>query len=443
MNMSFCPRALLQSFHIRSLGAADQARPLLRNDRSILPWRHCLMKISRLLLTAGVLFFFSTVASAKGVEVAKNAEWKVRMQAMLVEVLALFPFAFDAEKYNDPNNSAKIKSSVAKLTQHAEELRKHASHYKRDEGLKIDPSFPFIAEAFESELLQSQSDFKENRHRDSQYYLRSAIGKCMLCHSQTAIGPELDIDPFKPQFAALPPQDRFLAFAATRQFEKALTVLEESAKKPQIEKGGAIKFADLDHNTRAALAILVRVQRDPRRALEFLNNISVNDSTPSVFKNDLKAWKKSLIEWQNETPKNLNSDQELFAEAKKLKKKADAAQSAAGNFENTDISLLRASGLLHELLSSYPKSSSRAESYLMLATIYDALPGFAIWDLSDEYLGACIEENPHSAMGEKCFERYDENITLGYSGSMGTNIPAAVKEHLARMKALATVNKHK
>ncbi len=65
------------------------------------------------------------------------------------------------------------------------------------------------------------------------------------------------------------------------------------------------------------------------------------------------------------------------------------------------------------------------------------LPGFAIWDLADEYLGACVQEYPHSTIGEKCFNQYSDNVVVGYSGSAGTNIPAAVREHLARMKALA------
>jgi hypothetical protein len=30
----------------------------------------------------------------------------------------------------------------------------------------------------------------------------------------------------------------------------------------------------------------------------------------------------------------------------------------------------------------------------MLAKIYDALPGFAIWDLSDEYLGPAFKKIP-------------------------------------------------
>ena len=74
---------------------------------------------------------------------------------------------------------------------------------------------------------------------------------------------------------------------------------------------------------------------------------------------------------------------------------------------------------------------------MLLASIYKSLPGFAIWDLAEEYLGACIRENPHSEIGEKCYSEYDDSILTGYSGSSGLHLPRAVKDHLAQMKALA------
>lgn len=397
------------------------------------------MKLRNRYLIAGLLLSLlnSSQTFGAGAEVPANVSWKVRMQAMMKEALILFPFAFNDEKFNDPKNAPTIHASLDALVKYSEELKGHASHFKREEGLKIDPSFPFIAEAFESELIHAQSRFDHgaDKNKEAQGFLRSAIAKCMLCHSQTSIGPELELDPFKPQFAALSVSDRFLAFTATRQFDKALGVLEDSAKELKQTKP---KYADLDRSTRAAIAILVRVKRDPKRAVEFIDKMTAVDTAPSIYKNDLKGWKKSLLAWQAEKPVSLTSARMLFEEATKIKQSAEKAHKLAPNYENVDVPLLRSTGLLHDLLSNYPKSEYRAKSYMMLASNYEALPGFAIWDLSDEYLGACIQENPHSEVGEKCFRLYDESITLGYSGSSGTHIPDTVKEQLARLKKLAT-----
>lgn len=382
-----------------------------------------------------ITVFASVQFSFAGEEIG-NTEWRGRMQGMLKEVLVLFPYAFDDGKLNDTKNSAQIEKSIRTLSGYSSGLKKHTTRMKMEEGLKIDPSFPFIAEAFEQELNSAQASFKKTgrSNKETQIYLRSALSKCMLCHSQTANGPELKLNQFKKAFSALATKDRFLAYAATRQFDEALDVFEKLLEESKVK---AQDQSNLDQSIKAALAIVVRVKKDPKKTTNLIEKIAQSEAGSSLLQNDLKDWRASAQSWQAEKSPVLNSDQLLFNEANRLidsrKKRAKSIEA----FENSDISLLRASSFLHEILSSYPKSTYRAQSYLMLASTYEMLPGFAIWDLADEYLGACIQENPHSQIGEKCFEQYNSNITVGYSGSAGTNIPAAVREHLSRLKELS------
>jgi hypothetical protein len=366
-----------------------------------------------------------------------NAEWKIRMRGMLGDVLALFPFAFQSEKLSDPKNILVIRNSLQSLAKYSSELKKHTAHLKVDDNEKIDPSFSFIAEAFESEIKLAQSNFAQGGgpYSQGQIYLRSAITKCIFCHTQSSNGPELKLEQFKSQFEALAPNDRFMALAATRHFDEAISQFEQSIRDAKVNKPENSVF---DQSAHVAIAMLVRVKKDPKRAIQLIDKISASDAGTNVLRNDLVGWKKSFVAWQIEKPKLLTTDQALLDEAKRLTSASKNSKSLGDNQASSDMTMLRASSFLHDLLSNFPKSRFRAEAYLMLASAYDSLPGFTIWDLADEYLEACIFENPHSEIAEKCFDRYETSITVGYTGSSGTHIPFAVKQHLTKMQSLST-----
>ena len=392
------------------------------------------------LLFVGV-FSVGLSSGANALEPAKEevggSAWKARMQSMLSDVLVLFPFAFDETKFNEPKNQSAIMSSMKSLAEHSSGLKKHTSGVKRADGLKIDPSFSFIAVAFENEMSSAQLEFAGSaaQRRQAQASLRSAISKCMTCHSQSAMGPALKLDHFKDRFAALSTSDRFMALAATRQFDEALTEFEQYLKDAKVTKPDPV---NVDRQARAALAISVRVKKDSKRTMALVDQIIASRAVSPLVLKDAGDWRKTIIDWQTEKPRTLDSDQLLFAEAKRLTENGQRKENSSGHFENSNVTLLRATAHLHDLLSNYPDSRLRGESYMLLASTYEQLPGFAIWDLADEYLGACVQENPHSEMGEKCFAKYKDSIIFGYTGSSGTKIPFAVTRHLQSLQDLAT-----
>ncbi len=381
----------------------------------------------------------SVMATKEGVG---GADWKAQMRTMLTDVLVLFPLVFDDAKFKDPKGATIIQKSLNSLATHASGLKEHTSRVQPIDGLKIDPSFPFVAEAFEREVVMAQSAFSEtgNSRNRSQIYLRSAISKCMMCHTQSPIGSELKIYQFENQFVSLSSSDRLMALTATRQFDTALKQFDQIVHDAKLTKPDPSTF---DRNAKATLAIAVRAKNDPLKSLAVINQVISSGAGSSGLQKDATGWKKSVLEWQEEGRVATKSDQALFNEAKRLSTVEHLKKSEAEIYENTDVMLLRASSRLHDLLSSYPKSSLRAESYLLLASIYQSIPGFAIWDVGDEYLGACIKENPHSEMGERCFKEYDDSITLGYTGSSGTHLPGSVIKQLQKLQLLARRNVNK
>ncbi|CAN5414409.1 hypothetical protein BH10BDE1_BH10BDE1_27690 [soil metagenome] len=394
------------------------------------------LKFATVSRIAVVLVCASIFNVARAEEKVGNAEWKVRMQAMLTDILPLIPYAFDEAKFKDEKNRAEIQKSLAALANHSAALKAHTAEFKTQPNAKIDPSLRFIAEAFENEVAAAQTSFQGSSaaRSQAQNYLRSAVSKCTMCHSQTSNGPELKLDQFRKQFETLTPSDRYVALIATRQFDDALKEFSKTLAKPKTESTDELA---IDRTAKSALAIAVRVKRDPKLAQKLIQDIQASGSASKMLQGDLPDWQESVVAWQADKPIDPTKEKEVFAEAKRLFEIGQKKESSAGHFKNASVTMLRASTLLHDLLSNFPQSAKRAEAYLMLAATYDLLPGFTVWDLPDEYLAACIQENPHSEMSEKCFLKYESSVVLGYSGSSGTHIPSAVAEHVARMRALA------
>lgn len=390
-------------------------------------------RLRNYLVSSIIVFLASASFATDGVG---GKEWKARMRIMLSDVVTLLPLAFNDSQFRDPKNADAIRRSLASLASHSIDLKKHTTEMKPSDGAKIDPSFLFMADAFAGELDFARETFDQGDDAKvhSQTYIRSAISKCMLCHTQSDMGPELKLDSFKTQLASLAPTDRILAFAATRQFDEALKEFDGYASASKVKQPDNSVF---DRSAHAALAIEVRVKRSPKLTLALIDEITESAAGSQMLKADLKGWRNAVIAWQSEKVGLKLSDQSLFAQANSLAVDAWAKRRSLEKNENSDVQFLRASSNLHELLSIYPKTQLRPKAYLLLASIYQALPAYAMWDLGDEYLGACIKEFPHSAMGEKCFREYDDSMISGYTGSSGTHLPSAIQQQLARLKELA------
>ncbi len=389
----------------------------------------------KLLIFCATLIAASSAYAAPAASKVGDDSWRARMQLMLADVVQLLPFAFDETKFVDPKNAPAIEKSLSDLSKHSVELKQHTAHMDRAKGLKIDPSFPFIAEAFERDLAQARQAFSDvNTRSEAQTILRSALAKCTMCHSQSAVGPTLQLKSFNSTLRNLPLSDRLMALTVTRQFDEALVAFQQYAKDAKVHKPKSVTF---DKNVRAVLAVAVRVKRDPVASSRVIDAAIESGAGSTMLQTYLVSWKTVTANWRSEKIPDFKSDQALFDGAKKLTVQSQDKQRTRESYVNEAVTYLRASGYLHDLLSNYPESKLRAESYILLASIYESLPGFAIWDLGDEYLGSCIQENPHSAMGERCYGLYNDSVVAGYTGSSGTHLPSAVREHLTRMKTLA------
>ncbi|MES3038036.1 MAG: hypothetical protein V4736_09035 [Bdellovibrionota bacterium] len=379
-----------------------------------------------------------TVSAYGGKKTLPN-DWRARMQTLLGDVVVMFPFAYDQELYTNKDNAVFIKDSLASLKKHSSSLNDHLRNFSDRKGAAVDPILPYIADEFAEELKLAESKFNEGGSslKQSQVYLQSALNKCIQCHTQTSKGRELNFGKFSDQYADLKPVSRFYSLVVTRQFSESLKQFDEIIASSNSKKQSP---GSLDQVGRTALAIAVRVKEDPKLTLKILNAMEENETGTSAFRSDVKGWKNASILWQTETAAPPKKDSEMLSKAKELVQQGKKSETLS-NFQSGSVSYLRAVTYLHKLIEQFPQSKLKPEAYLLLASTYELLPGFALWDVSEHYLTSCIVENPHSEIGEKCFAEYEDQTTMGYTGTAGTFIPGPVIEHINRMKKLSAREK--
>ena len=208
---------------------------------------------------------------------------------------------------------------------------------------------------------------------------------------------------------------------ATRQFDAAYEEVLKELKRTAPLPLGAL---DLERGAKLGLSIAVRVKQDTGQALKLSEALKNSKNVSPFMKEAAENWQRDIHAWKNEKAKKYSSPAETISDAKKLIAKGE-------------VSFLRASALLHNLLKSIPNAPEKAEAFYLLGLSYTRLQELALWNLQEMYFRACIIEMPHSGIAEKCYAKFKESVILGFSGSSGVHIPDDVQVQLQRLKKKA------
>src|SRR5690606_6557670 len=100
---------------------------------------------------------------------------------------------------------------------------------------------------------------------------------------------------------------------------------------------------------------------------------------------------------------------------------------------------LRASQILHkELELDGQDPTQKAKALYLLGQCYERLMDLGFWELNESYYETCIKIAPHTSQAQKCFDAWDQSMTVGYSGSSGTHIPPPVAKKRSELLKLAS-----
>jgi hypothetical protein len=348
------------------------------------------------------------------------------MQTMSQDVKKLLPFVYDREAFQDPANKATISKQLKSFAQ-------AAHHIKPETGTKFiedDLLLEYSLNSLTDDLNRASHSFDLGQLEYSRSVAKASLSHCFQCHSVTQAGSSSTWDLDQLQSLNLAPLEKADLLVATRKYDKALSYMESQLSSPEFLKNYAFDFESL---LRRYLALIIRVENAPRRALRELNKILDRGDTPHYIAEQADGWRQSLKAWQKEKPQPTKTAKQLFDQVEKHFKKAESIQ----HFEKDhagDVEYLRATAQLHEGMKLLKSHADQSHALYLLGRAYEVLDELGSWNLHETYYEACIDKDPKTAMAKRCYSRLEASLYMGYSGSSGTHLPNEERERLKRLK---------
>jgi cytochrome c553 len=357
-----------------------------------------------------------------------NLQWKIQMQSLAQVLSELLP-ALVARK----ENMETIKKNAKTLMEISSSLPEGLHSGKMSPADDIDPSLKIIAQEFSKETKQAYASIESGHVAYGKNRLRTISSYCISCHTRNDNGPNFPMLTLSPKLEGLPKEDRANFYVATRQFDLGLQALKELIAGDDLIKSDPFAW---ETALKTAVAILIKVKQDPLAAENLVGVALQSEDLPEYLRTYLVKWKTSLREWQKEAKQKPIGDKALVIELRRLNKLAKAGQLYPAD-KSSEIIYLRAEAVASELLRRTQNPEIRAEALLTVGSATELLNNFALWPMQEHYYRACVEQKPHSKIAMRCYERFEESVYAGYSGSGGMFLPEEVRKSLSKLRKLA------
>jgi hypothetical protein len=195
-----------------------------------------------------------------------------------------------------------------------------------------------------------------------------------------------------------------------------------------------LRVDELNRALRRKLMILVKVQQDPRKAMESFSQDLLNKDLPIFARKNIEAWLVYLKAWSLEKlPVDKMSDDKFisFAQEKLSRSTSDRAIAVS---DPHVVNYLRFSGMLYRRMHARPESSEYGKMLLLLARCERFLNNEFFYSLSDLYLKQCIRRYGAVDIGRECYKELEAGVQYAYTGTTGLEIPPAVQLEMDQLK---------
>lgn len=367
----------------------------------------------------GVLTLFFVVAGAcqssgpvKDSENKKSQSWSESMQSLQANLSDIEPLLFDSKEFNAPKNQAFLKEKIHQLAVVSKKLSHSPTLIHRD------PTVRFVASQFSNTLQRADQAFAAGKTDFARYQVMKVTSSCVQCHTRMHQGPEFNFKKTEGFLKKMPVIDQAEFLIASRKFEEAFNLLVKSLEAPGQEN---IFAGQADRAAGLALMVAVQYEQNQKKASLVVNTIKKNSSMPYFLKNKAQSWEQSISQWKSEKkkPTTLAHYRELF---KKKKSEVEAMRVIPG---------------VLAILSKDLPNDQLGQALLLAGESYEALSDISTMDLHENYYESCIRNQPRSAVSKVCFQRLEESVRMGYTGSSGTHIPLDVEVWLNQLRTEA------
>ncbi len=332
-----------------------------------------------------------------------------------------------ADLFKETANQKELIKNLTEIS-HAFQGAKHVEFFQK-------PGFRPSLETINTHLDETINSIKSQNFVFAQSRLKAVTALCVSCHSalpesisQNAFGDALNKEKrgkFESDFAYA----NYLYLV--RRFSEADFYFELTIKSA-LEKADAHMMPEheLSASLRRILSIYTKITFNPDKAEAVLKKYVDHKNMPKALKGTMEDWLKNLGEWKKFDPRKVKSVTS-FVDKYLVPLEAKRDLLATGQ---KDVTLLISAGVLSKYLTDHPRGKMTPEILYWLSIAERRLSTSYFFSLSDLYLKDCITLYPKSAWAKKCYQEYEDNITFGFSGSKGTDIPSEEKKELERLK---------
>jgi hypothetical protein len=334
---------------------------------------------------------------------ALAADTAIIMRRVYDAIAYLLPLSLREPAAETPWDADLIADKTAVLETEAAALVEHAGGE--------DAEFRLLARSFETLARDTAVAFREGWPDYAYHSLLELTDHCVACHARL---PSASQDLFAERLlarmnvAALPPEARAQLQIATRQFDAALTQLEEEMLAPELDPLAADRRGLLLRYLQIAIATSERAALD--RVKDFLDRYRARGDLPFHLEHRLAHWRKAatrLTTSIEETP-SLRRAGQIFDYAGRLTQVPGSHYAAVED--------LVAARLLRTYLQLHPDTAGaeRAGIYYRLAVIAlrTAEPDPAV-PAPEILLVAAIEADPGGPFARDAYASLEEHGRLG------------------------------
>jgi hypothetical protein len=341
---------------------------------------------------------------------SKPETWAGSMQGLKQSLQSLLPTLFDTQEFYRKESEGEILRQLSELSSQS----KNVSHNPSLPGR--DPTVRFLATDLEADLELVRSAFAEGKKEFARFQLMKVTQYCVECHTRTQQGPELkgSAGPFFNSMSSLNQVEYLIAF---RDFDRAIEVSQQALRSatPQLKL-----LWQLDRVAKLGLQVSIQYKNSYKDAQKIIETVQGNSALPLFLRSKAKAWSVSLKKLQTQVP-----DKDELVAARNLL-----------SDDSGEIERMRALSLLLRTLSRQPGNDVLAEALYLTGRAYEELNESSI-SLHENYYESCIRERPRSKWSKLCFEKLEQSIAMGYTGSSGTHLPLDVHVRLEKLRSEA------
>ncbi len=368
--------------------------------------------------------------------ISAHSDWRAQMQVLRTQMEGLAPnlYSNSIEGPQQKDYVAKLKAMEKEVLKLDAELTNHTAS-----APDKDPTLPYMLKAFRRHISRSVESAEAGNYLYSRDLYRSGTAFCIACHTRNSNGVHFPQSVTNQNFTGKNWLDRMLMLTSSRQFDEAISEFRTqltASPKTDRSRGPEVRPIEVEKGARLALAISLRVQNDPKLAKELVTLLKSSPMPSMTTKKLAETWANDIDTLNLIFKGDVGEAEALMNSARKLIGEFADREFVQGSPE-ADIKLMAVSQLMNALLLKPSSKLLRAEAYFYLGIVNEAFSYLGLWSLHEIYYEACIEELPHSALAQKCLQRYKGSLTFEFAGSFAERLLPSVRAQIAKFEKLA------